>query len=351
MTLSLKLKLMTAILTIVPNAFAGEGPDWPSGAACRGTPWSACAALQSTRTLDVCMYGGDGGSTWSSLLDQVTASHSFRRPECDGYIFSLDWIPLGTQDNVYGRGCKAVYSEIAAGKRDSIYLAAIAGLKRKMNDDGFRDYEKFAIRIGKELNETDGPYALTKCTSLDDAAVFKAAFKRVATLIRDHLDPRVHLVINFTKNSPSLSQPIKNFIPVDDGKHYIDSIGVDYYDRGLNDNTSDASVDKAFHAYGKGGNKDYPVGIYTWLALAKSFNKKLTFEEWGLAAKGITGAGGDNPYFIKGMYKFFCENQTGFTYESYFHGNERNQFNTLAGKRLFPKAAAMYTNLFSKPCP
>ena len=92
-----------------------------------------------------------------------------------------------------------------------------------------------------------------------------------------------------------------------------------------------------------------PQGVGAWLAYAKSLGKKLAVSEWAVN-NGPSYGGGDNPYFVEQMHKFFADNAADIAYECYYNGNNTNLgWDHLLDPLHNPKSLAAYKSSYALP--
>ena len=135
------------------------------------------------------------------------------------------------------------------------------------------------------------------------------------------------------------------------GDTYVDIIGLDVYDR---------SLGVAWDA--KTGSWTSPQATFNTLMPGLKFqrdfaiahHKQVSYPEWALSRSNTldpTGQGGDNPTFIRDMYIWMSSlPRTGpgsLAYHAYFNADPPTEGYHRLGR--FPKAAAVFQNLFGAP--
>ncbi|MFI7587993.1 glycoside hydrolase family 26 protein [Spongisporangium articulatum] len=118
------------------------------------------------------------------------------------------------------------------------------------------------------------------------------------------------------------------------GSRYVDVVGVDSYDVWPGATSASAWNQQLNGAY----------GLNFWLRFAKAHGKKLSVPEWGVYP-GTSHAGhngGDNPYYIAKMTRFFRANAKYIAYEAYFNESASYYAGSLWGPVQNPRAARAY---------
>jgi beta-mannanase len=206
--------------------------------------------------------------------------------------------------------------------------------------------------VGWELND-NFPWSIAKCDTTDKVNGYKNTHRKIVDMLRAAFGQRGKSFLvswSFIRDSAKLKRPLTELYP---GDGYVDTIGVDYYDKkypnwGLNNST-----DAKFKEMASRGTAKQPFGIYTWFDFAMSMKKPLSVDEWGTWNSGESTAGGDNDVYIRNMYGFFNSHKAdtvatskgrspAIAYEIYF--NERIH---KLGTSLSPKATAAYRALWN----
>ena len=222
-----------------------------------------------------------------------------------------------------GKG-KTPLQKCAAGSYNSHYKK----FGQKLNSVGLPD---IVLRIGWEWNLGSSSMPWGTGGDLGLANLFANCFRQVVKTIRAAY-PGNKLLFDWTATQSASSALLNAGWP---GSQYVDYVGVDAYDRN----------------FGACNQKDFPcrwsktvVHLKRFLNFAKGKGKPMTVPEWGVwsGASGDTSGGGDNPYYIEQMGKFFKDNKNHIAYHLYFN------VNATADHRLnqHPKALAAYRKVF-----
>ena len=94
-----------------------------------------------------------------------------------------------------------------------------------------------------------------------------------------------------------------------------------------------------------------PQGIGKWLEHAKSVKRPLSIPEWAVNNSTPLKSyyGGDNPYFVSQMLKFFKDNANYIGYECYFNANNINlSRDHLLDPAHNPQATKAYADFFAQ---
>jgi hypothetical protein len=221
-------------------------------------------------------------------------------------------------------------SSIAAGNQDHVWRTIARNLKSAGRGDSI-------IRIGWEQNIKDWRWY----TNASTAGQYKAAFRRVVQVMRAEASGlKFDFVVNCGSDLDGSSDrlaPLKLVYPGDD---VVDLVGCDAYDWWALHVTSDADLGHLLHP-------KHGPGVQDIVNFARAHGKGASFPEWGLAARqGSNNAGGDNPYFISAMHRFFAQNKDVVAYESYFDQPYTSLGSSLQIGGKNPKAAATYVRLW-----
>jgi hypothetical protein len=207
------------------------------------------------------------------------------------------------------------------------------------------------IRVGWELND-DFPWSIARCDTAEKANAYKNTHRKIVNMLRDAFSRRGKTFMvswNFTRNSAQLKRPLSELYP---GDSYVDTIGLDYYDKKFPNWELNNSSDAKFREMASRGTTSQPFGVYTWYDFAMSMKKPLSIDEWGVWNSADSFAGGDNDVYIRNMYNFFNSRKAdtvlttkgrvpAIAFEIYF--NERVH---MLGTSLNPKATAAYRALW-----
>jgi Glycosyl hydrolase family 26 len=325
------ISLATAALGTAVLPEVAESAILPSRS---GLPWASGAKTKDPdkfaafrgRKLDVLTTFG-GRSTWtvirnrSRILVPLLDEGMGNRQETIVVTY-----PIFPDAESPRSGGPAVWRAAARGDFDAHHIAAADGFKRFS--------QKFIFRIGHEWN-CCYPW---RCLTLDMATYYKSYFRRIADIFRTR-HPTCFIDWCSVKRGKT-EVGIHNFYP---GRDWVDIVGVDKYDMypPLRNATE---WNKDYPSMYRGG----PQGAGAWLAYAKSLGKKLAFSEWAVN-NGPSYGGGDNPYFVSQMLKFFAANADDIAYECYFNGNNTNLgWDHLLEPEHNPKARAAYASFFAQ---
>lgn len=215
-----------------------------------------------------------------------------------------------------------LWQRAAAGEFDQYHASSATNLARFGR--------KFVFRIGWEWNNNAMPWA---CHDIRYAASYIKYFQRIVKILR-------------AKNTSSLidwscdkegrtNADVRRWYP---GSSHVDFIGCNSYDFWpalVNESVWNADLNSLRY----GG----PRGMNAWLNYAKANGKPLSVGEWGLTT-GKPHGGGDNPFFIEKMLRFFHDNARYIGYECIFNRNTSSFLHDFSSN---PKSGAMYRRLMS----
>jgi hypothetical protein len=252
--------------------------------------------------------------TWSQIADPVRLLKQWRGAPGLQLVLSVPMWPLSGGSMVLAStGAYNDYfrqlagSLVSAGRADTI------------------------IRIGWEFN---APYFRWSVTNPAQAREYVAAWRQIVTAMRSVSGEKFSFVWN-----PDLANHGINPATVYPGDDYVTDIGLDVYDRSRTDGATPQQ------RWGQLVGSRY--GLAWQSRFATAHGKSLAFPEWGLVDRPglLTTAGGDDPYFIAHMYRWFSDHHTDF--EDYFDSDPVRSVASFAiTNGEFPKAAAAYRRLF-----
>jgi hypothetical protein len=207
--------------------------------------------------------------------------------------------------------------EVASGAADrwfTAYARHLAALGREHPD----------LRLGWDFNGDWQPW------SARNAQDYVAAFRHVAHLLTATLP---HATIDWAGNwGPSQAghDPFTDLYPGDD---VVDVVGLDAYDGGW----VPARTARQFAAWAASDH-----GLDAWWRFATRHGKPLALTEWGLLPSGD----GDNPAFVRGMFRWLSAHASDLAYEAYFDDGASTLYR---GERrtALARAAAEYRDLWS----
>lgn len=183
----------------------------------------------------------------------------------------------------------------ANGQNDGMWRTIAVKLKDLGFDDG-----RTIIRLNWEANLTGNSYAWDK----PDAATFVAAEKRIIDVVRAVCGARVKFSANVSKSNLAgayADWPDRIWKPL---LGYVDIFSQDWYDHGP-PQTSEASWQTAY---------SQNPGAARSLAFCKQHSVAFWLDEWGVSRGNPAGGwagGGDNPWFVERMFRWFQENAVG----------------------------------------
>jgi beta-mannanase len=191
------------------------------------------------------------------------------------------------------------------------------------------------IRVGHELNGTWYRWSATT-----NPTAYAAYYRQIVTAMRSVPGQAFtfewNVSIGITNFDATTAYP---------GDAYVDYIGQDIYDVKWGDEDATPQqrwASKLAPAWGQ-----YRHGLQFWADFARAHGKQIAFSEWGLTDKYAQmangGGGGDSPYFIEQMQKWFAANPT--AYEVYFNEDAHDGKHDL-GNAEFATAASRYRVLF-----
>lgn len=183
------------------------------------------------------------------------------------------------------------------------------------------------VRLGWEMNGNWFEW------SGSDPAGFISCYQHIATDIRA-TDRWV--VMDWTQNAHGSQTCNGQAINCYPGDAYVDVIGIDNYDMWP------GSPDQAIWDSQCNG----PDGMCTLAAFARKHHKMFGVGEWSVApGEGVNG-GGDNPFYIQTMFKFFVKNADILLYENYFNFSQGPD-GAIWNPNDNPLSAAEYQKLYS----
>ncbi|HVY11531.1 MAG TPA: glycosyl hydrolase [Mycobacteriales bacterium] len=253
-----------------------------------------------------------GGGTWLQIEHPLVLSLAWRQDRAVRLVVSVPMWPA-TGGNL---------QDAAAGKYNSYY----AVLAKRLVKDGRGNS---VVRPGWEFNT---PFFRWDAETPPDARRYATAFRQVVRSMRSVSGQHFEFVWNPNLADhgvdPAIGYP---------GDGYVDSVGLDVYDRALKpgENPQQRWNDLVHQRFG-----------LQWQAqFAAAHGKPISFPEWGLVhdADSLT-AGGDDPLFIRNMHAWFASHRTAF--ECYFDDPSADGASFDIDGQYFPQAAALYRQLF-----
>jgi hypothetical protein len=200
---------------------------------------------------------------------------------------------------------KGQFAQCAAGTFDEYFRQIGAGLQKT-------PAQGVVVRLGWEANlgSKVHPWGVDTAAQIP---LYKSCWRHAAQALKAG-GPIVKVEWTNSKKTDNTSVHVLDMYPGDD---VVDLWGVHYYDAWPLKNTQNIWDEYYNITYNNG-----PWGLGTWLAAAKSHQKKLGIAEWGLKQLGTqTAAEADDPIYMDNMYRFFRNNATDIAYETYFNGD------------------------------
>lgn len=220
-------------------------------------------------------------------------------------------------------------ASIGAGQQDQVWRAIARNLRSAGRSDSI-------VRVAWEANLRDWRHQAT----MENAEQFKAAYRRIVTTMRAEAPG---LVFEFGINcgtgldgSRDRLAPLTKLYPGDD---VVDLVGCDTYDWW----TTQASHDGA---WSRVLTPAHGPGIQDIADFARAHGKGASYAEWGLARHSNGGGGGDNPFYVEAMHRFFAANSDVVVFECYFDEPDAYIANSLFGTDQNPRAADRYARLW-----
>lgn len=159
---------------------------------------------------------------------------------------------------------------------------------------------------------------------------FVAAFRHVAHVLK-RVSPRFR--IDWTGNVIDNQAGQDPFLSDYPGNEVVDIVGVDAYDHG----------DSRIAGHGFKQWLDRPFGLAAWMRFARRHDKPFSVPEWGL-----TASSGDQPTYVRGMFRFFRANADVLAFEDYFNEPRHGTRNSLSQPDEMPKSSRVYRALWSR---
>lgn len=215
--------------------------------------------------------------------------------------------------------------DVADGKHDDVWLATAKGLKEQ-------NRTRSVVRLGFEANGTWFAWGATHET----AETFKAAFRRVARILRENgAEPVIGFDIGCGVGLTGDNDPQAPLTKLYPGDDVVDVIGCDIYD----DRNTGMGNPAALGRSGKGPSLSDVLGF------AKQRGKPMVVPEWGL---DHTYGGGDRPEFIDTMYDFFDRHAEDIALEIYFNEGGTDIDSSLWEPNQNPRAATEYAKIWER---
>jgi hypothetical protein len=221
------------------------------------------------------------------------------------------------------------FESIAAGEQDAVWRKVAQNLKGHNREDSI-------VRIGWESNLKDWRWHVTA----SNAEEFKAAFRRIVTVMRaEASELRFEFGVGCGSGLDGAGGRLAPLTVPYPGDDVVDLIGCDTYDWWSTHATNDATWPNVLRA-------PHGPGIQDVVDFARDHRKGASFGEWGLATPSNGDGGGDNPYYIEAMFRFFSKNKDVVAFECYFDEPASYIANSLYGTGQNPAASATYAKLW-----
>jgi hypothetical protein len=237
-------------------------------------------------------------------------------------------------------------AQIAAGQHDARYITAANNLAK---------HGLLSIQIvpGWEMNGRWYPWH-AEAGSGNEAA-FAAAYRRIVTVMRNAQPTnKWKWVWNPAHTPPGLSSAqLESLWP---GDQYVNEIGVDAYDASFRVGAYYPSGSDRLQRQQEVWSKFHGPALKILSDFARKHGKPMSFPEWGLhliASRGPTNeadnaafGGGDNPYFIEQMHKFFMDPANNVVMHAYFEAKNTNLDTRVGPDSVMPLSQAKFKQLF-----
>ncbi len=291
-----------------PERLAGFG-TW------RGSPVDTVTAYPAYQT-----WAELAGSDWNvGVFDGFTGRLAYGLP-----LLPKAPLPVKAQ----GAGTLA---DVAAGRHDDAFTAVAKTLLRHGRGDAF-------VRIGLEANGDWFPWGASK--DGNDPAAFKAAYRHVAAVLRAAA-PKLTLVFDIGCGHPLRGQSdrLDSLTALYPGDDVVDVVGCDHYD-------AHATISRTSAQFATSLRPRDAAGLQDVVDFARAHHKRFAVPEWGLTTLDAKG-GGDDPYYVYAMYRFFQANAADLAFENYFNEPDPYIANSIWDVVQLPQAAAEYRRLWS----
>lgn len=243
----------------------------------------------------------------------------------DGFRGRLNYgLPLAFRD---GAGMDAV----AAGRVDEHYRGVARSLVKHGRSDS-------VVRAGWEFNYQAWPWG----TNSKNVDTFKKAFRRAVTVMRAEAPQlRFEFGINCGDGLAGASDRLAPLTMGYPGDDVVDIVGCDTYDRWSGHAADKASWQRVLRG-------EQGPGIEDVTDFARRHRKRAGFGEWGLAkSDGKNNGGGDNPFYVSAMYRFFEQNSDVIAFECYFDEADEEMANSLVLNQM-PRSREAYAARWGK---
>lgn len=221
------------------------------------------------------------------------------------------------------------FESVSRGDQDWVWQRLAQNLRTSGRGDS-------VVRVGWEMNLRDWKWH----TTMSNVSLFKASFRRIVTVMRAEAPG---LIFEFgvacgsgLNGSADRLAPLRLGYPGDD---VVDLVGCDTYDWWNTEGHDDGTWTKVLRPV-------EGVGIQDVVDFARAHRKGASFGEWGLSIdNGTNNGGGDNPYYVQQMHRFFMANKDVVAFENYFDEPDRFIANSLERMQV-PRSAEEYRRLW-----
>jgi hypothetical protein len=278
------------------------------------------------------------GAWRGSPVDTVTAYPAY---QTWAELAGSDW-NVGVFDGFTGRlayglpllpkaAGTGTLADVAAGRHDDAFTAVAKTLAQHGRGDAF-------VRIGLEANGDWFPWGASK--DGNDPAGFRAAYRHVAGVLRASA-PRLTLVFDIGCGHALRDQTgrLDSLTALYPGDDVVDVVGCDHYD-------AHATISRNSAQFATSLRPADAAGLQDVVDFARGHRKGFAVPEWGLTTLDAKG-GGDDPYYIYAMYRFFQANAADLAFENYFNEPDPYIANSIWDVVQQPNAAAEYRRLWS----
>ncbi len=253
--------------------------------------------------------------SWSSMANSASSVTLF-----SGFAGRLAYgLPL------LPRNADGQWDQVTSGAHDDVFRA----IARQLRVNGFGDS---AVRVGLEANGDWYAHGADAST----AARFKAAFRRVVTVMRAEAPD-----LTFWFDTSASANPLPGTSGRADmldvlypGDDVVDGIAMDHYDFYSLVARTDAEFAAAIRP-------PRGTGLADAVDFARAHGKGFAVPEWGVHS---TQGGGDNPFFMRKMFEFFTANRDVLVFENYF--DEPDPYIGSDIRSNNPKSGAVYRELW-----
>ncbi|MFO1058515.1 MAG: glycosyl hydrolase [Dongiaceae bacterium] len=182
------------------------------------------------------------------------------------------------------------------------------------------------LRLGWEFNGNWFVWSAVKCPTC-----FVQYWQQIVTTLRSV--PGQKFKFDWNPGIGSLSINADKVYP---GDAYVDYIGLDVYNEWWDPKDQDP-----VHRWNTAVTR--PYGLAWQASFAAQHGKMISFPEWATGTRPNGHGAGDDPYFIQQMYSWIQTHNV--RYHDYWD-YKASDYNGMLSNNQFPKAGAMYQQLF-----